>query len=159
MVHKAGVWAAALAAVLVACGPLLADPPAEPEKYTEHLQFLGYKAEVDGTTLRVTHDGSPVNFRMKSFKGGALLVAGFGVNPSALSNGPSAELLAFVNALNKEAWVSRFYFDSSDNTLTIESWYGGAYDRERFGQFFTNWKADTEDLLGRNAEQARKLLQ
>lgn len=155
---RAGWWAG-VAAVLAVCGPLYGEPPGEPEKFIEHLRLLGYTAAIDGSTLKVTHDGSPVNFRMKAFKGGALQVAGFGIAPAALKDGPSQDLLAFVNDLNKEAWVARFYYDKSDSTLTIEAWYGGAYDRERFGQFFTNWKADTEDMLSRNADQARKLLQ
>ncbi|MEW6753979.1 MAG: YbjN domain-containing protein [Candidatus Latescibacterota bacterium] len=159
MARLAGTWSRGLAALLLAWGAAQADPPVEADKYAEHLRFLGYAAEIDAATLRVTHQGSPVNFRMKSFKSGTLLVAGFGVQASALTSGPSADLLGFVNALNKEAWVSRFYYDDSDKTLTIESWFGGAYDRERFGQFFDNWKADTEDLLSRHAEQARQLLE
>ncbi len=152
-------WVMAAVLLLAAGSPAIAQIPDKAQELTEHLQFLGYKVEPAEDLLRATFDGPSLDFTLKKWRGGLLLMAAFGVADEALSGGPTNELLSFVNSLNKEATVGRFYFDDTDKTVTIEAWYGGDYDRERFGQFMQAWKGDTEsNFLGNHSEEAVKLL-
>ncbi|HHS97095.1 MAG TPA: hypothetical protein ENK08_04240 [Chloroflexi bacterium] len=105
----------------------------------EHLEYLGYEVEQDGEVYRARHT-SKWDLVVRDYKGGVLIVTWLGTNEYAKQE--RLEYLEFINGLNGKAAVARFYADE-DMDLVMEAFFGGEYDRVRFGEFMESWDEDT----------------
>ena len=110
------------------------------EQVLAHLEFLGYQITREGDLARCNH-GTNWNAVIKPYQTGLLFLTFFG--GGAVSKSNRAGFLEFVNHLNSEAAVSRFYVDS-DGDLAAESWIPAHYDRQQFGHYLTLRERDID---------------
>jgi hypothetical protein len=117
-----------------------------------HLEFMGYTCTVSGNTILAKHEKRS-DFTLKPLSGGYLLRAFY----SGKSKDVSADQHRLANSLNSDAVASRFFWDG-DGDMAIEAWFGGAYDKQRFGTFLDVWNTDNALLLVKFREQTLKFL-
>lgn len=122
------------------------------KKLANHLEFLGYELELDkeNERYRATHDKN-WNFMFGNSVGGILLRCYIGTEDDATMD----KLLKYVNDLNREAAVARFYIDD-DGDFTFEGWWPREYNKATFGVFMDAWHHDGALMAKR--EESRELL-
>jgi molecular chaperone DnaK (HSP70) len=113
------------------------------DQIVTHLEFQGYEVERDGEIIKSRHQVK-ANIIMKEYSGGLLLTTFYGSSDYAKKN--RNEFLAFINDLNNNARVARFYTDKDDD-LIIECWYPKYYNRTDFGNLLECWNRDAQDSI------------
>jgi hypothetical protein len=125
------------------------------DQIVNHLQFLGYEITQKDELRLATHP-QKMNVMLRAFKGGILFTSINSCEDRARSD--KIGYLSFINSLNNQASVARFYADK-DSDFYIEAWYPDSYDRNKFGIFLDAWETDTVTLLlAANREEAFKYL-
>jgi len=111
--------------------------------FLEHLTYLGYEPQTDDAVVHARHE-QRWNVLLREYRGGVLLTAFLSSNDYAKQH--ERAFLGFINHLNRQATVARFYSDD-DRDLVMEAFWAGPYDRERFGAFLELWDEDTRAHL------------
>ena len=124
------------------------------DQIVNHLQFLGYEISQENNITRAKHP-KKMSVVIRDYKGG-ILFASYNVSKDSAKS-DKAGFLKFLNLLNANATVARFYADK-DFDLCIEAWYPNFYEKENFGVFFEAWGTDSWTLLLANGEEALKYL-
>lgn len=124
------------------------------DQIINHLQFLGYEI-TQKNELRIASCPKKMTANIRVFKGGILFTAFNRTESVAKSD--VVGFLRFINTLNTNAAVARFYADK-DFDLAIEAWYPDFYEKSKFGVFWDAWETDSFGLLVVNAEEAMKYL-
>lgn len=115
------------------------------DEAVSHLEFLGYTITRNEDSTWARHSVK-LNILLKVFRGGLLMTSFLRADETAKTDRPG--FLDFVNKLNEQAAVTRFYADS-DGDLAMETWYPeGAYERIRFGHFLSLRESDIERIRG-----------
>lgn len=122
------------------------------DQMVTHLEFLGYVPDRQEAFIRLTHT-KYLNFVLKEFGGGVLLSDYFIGNAHAKETRP--EFVDFVNKMNQQATVARFYLDD-ETDLVVEAWLPAFYDKAIFAATMDAWQRDGSRLLGH--EQANSFL-
>jgi len=125
------------------------------ESIRTHLEFLGYAVEPQEEQRYAVSHTARVNFIMRPFAGGVLFTVYFKSSDQAKTE--PLQYLGFVNALNQNAAVARFYADP-DGDLCIECWHPSNYERSQFGHFIQMWNRDNSELLQERPELSTFLL-
>jgi hypothetical protein len=126
-----------------------AGPFAGSDDYRQHFEFLGYTVEDGEKSLFAKHPDR-LDVSIRSFNGGVLIVTIFGTTARAKKDRPG--FLTFLNAMNTDAVVGRYYVDDEDDVI-IEGWYPGTYDRTRFGLFLDNFNLVSDQLTDSDEAQ------
>ncbi|MBU0551374.1 hypothetical protein KKF91_12465 [Myxococcota bacterium] len=118
-----------------------------------HLEFLGYDiTQRDSTTVSYSAKHAKYwNFVFANKVGGVLFQFFIGTEDGA----GQETLLEYVNDLNRDAVVSRFFIDK-DNDFAGEAWWPPIYDKAKFGAFIDAWHHDGS-LVARH-DKSRELL-
>ena len=127
---------------ILGIGVLQATPPEPAVEIVKHLEFLGYKAEMDSKKIKAKHS-KHFNIFLRKFKGGILVTSFYGATKYAASH--RCEFLELVNTLNSGATAGRFYLDK-EGDLVIEGFYPGTYDRKSFGAFIDSYNEERRNL-------------
>jgi hypothetical protein len=138
------VLALALGILAPVVTPARAEVPADADKITTHLEFLGYTVSREKDDLIAKHP-KEWNISLRAYQGGILIAAFLESDKKAKQD--RTAFLEAINSLNQDAKGCRYYADK-DGDLAVESWYAGEYDKARFGTFIDVWKADSDDLKG-----------
>lgn len=112
------------------------------DQIVNHLQFLGYET-TQKDELRIAKHPQKMNIMIRPFKGGVLFTSINSCKPNAKVD--KAGYLNFINLLNSNAAVARFYADKECDFF-IEAWYPDAYERNDFGVFLEAWETDSLTL-------------
>lgn len=132
----ARIFGAALLALFVVTSAQAA-PPKDAKDFMKHLKKEGYTCEKGDNFVTANHDVQ-LNLVMKAYNGGVLVQTYAGSNVKDRD-----EIVDTVNALNRNATVTRFYIDGDGDTM-IEAWYPGEYDKKHFEAFLEAWQGDTK---------------
>lgn len=108
-----------------------------------HLEFLGYEITHEERFVRARHPLKP-NLTVRTYGGGILHTAMWGCNDYAKEH--STEYLGWINGLNRDAAVVRYYADE-DLDLFIEAWYPNIYERPHYGSFLEAWDRDMAKFM------------
>ncbi|MBU2453992.1 MAG: peptidoglycan-binding protein, partial [Proteobacteria bacterium] len=106
-----------------------------------HLEYNGYKITQHEKYVELTHP-EKWNFSIKKYREGALINGTW--TPNDYSKANRLEYLEFVNWLNSNATVTRFYEDKNSD-LTFESWIN-SYEKKNFISFFERFTEDTSGI-------------
>jgi hypothetical protein len=113
-------------------------------QFSEHLQVFGYETtQVEGQPLVRAEHPRHLNFNVLLTAGGVLMRSYINTSPLA----KQADMLEYVNELNRDAAVIRFLLDK-DGDFTLEAWWPPLYDRVQFGNFMDAWHRDTGLIAG-----------
>ena len=113
------------------------------EEAVNHLEFLGYTITRKEETTWAQH-AVKLNITLKLYRQGLLLSSFLRADEKARVD--RAGFREFINKLNEQASVARFYADG-DGDLAMEAWFpDGAYERIRFGHFLSLREQDIERI-------------
>jgi hypothetical protein len=108
------------------------------DKVAAHLEFLGYELERRETSIYASHPTKP-NYLLSEFMDGVMHRTFWPANERAQDD--RLGYLEFVNRLNHNASVTRYYADR-DGDLVVEAWYPESYDRARYARFYDGMNSD-----------------
>jgi hypothetical protein len=113
------------------------------DSYATHLEFLGYGIEHREKSIAANHPRKP-NIQLQYIFGGVLHSTFWGMKSE--DQLPRRDLLEYVNDLNANAAICRFYVDK-DGDLMIEAWHPERYERTEYGRFLDLWNSDMQDFI------------
>ncbi len=131
-------------------------PQATLDLMCEHLKFLGYEIFLtEEQERRYARHQDKVSFVLKQIDDVVKFFSRVEVRDARAKNNME-EYLEFINTLNTDALVTRFYKDENANLLFV-SQHLGHYDKVMFARFLELWEFDLQYLLLRkmNAEFMR----
>ncbi len=116
----------------------ITDSVAHPlARYRNHLEFNGYHIEEDDEVILCRHSRKP-NLMLKAVSDrGVLISTIYGCK----SNVKRINLLEYMNTLNSEFVFMKAYVDE-ENTLMMETFLEGTYDRTNFSLLLDNIEHD-----------------
>ena len=139
-----------LSLILVTLCTLAAEEPlvipSDLKEFANHLEYLDYTvASAEEDSVRLTHEDN-LNIRIKTFQNGLLVSAFLSLSKEGLDN--TDDLLTFINTVNKNSAMMKMYLD--DDSLVVESWYPGNYNKPAFSTYMTCWIADFQYAVEQN---------
>ncbi|MFP4705451.1 MAG: YbjN domain-containing protein, partial [Spirochaetaceae bacterium] len=122
---------------LVGAGQAFADLPDSTDEMVEHLEFLGYEAELreEEGYLSFGRDDLPTTL-LYEYDGGVLLSVYWVLS---VGEDDRETVMEAVNELNAGATTARYYLDEDDD-LAVEAWFADDYDRREFGRLMELWR-------------------
>ncbi len=121
------------------------------QQIANHLEFLGYELKSREDSGYGARHEKHWNFVFANKVGGVLIQFFIGVEDGH----DEATLHRYVNDLNKDAVVTRFFIDG-DGDFAGEAWWPPMYDKVKFGTFLEAWHHDGA-LVARH-ESSREIL-
>ncbi len=124
--------------------------------FSNHLEFLGYSVtSTSEKSVSLKHSKYP-NEKIMVYNGGVLLSSWWELSEAGKSAGN--ELYLFLNNLNNESVVTKYYLDD-DKDLVIEAWYPGEYDKPKFALFVEKIQQDWNETVEKHQAELQKYLQ
>lgn len=126
--------------------------PADLKDFVNHLEYLDYTvSSAEEDSVRLTHNDN-LNIRIKTFQSGLLVSAFLSLSEEGQKN--TKDVLAFINTVNKNSAMMKMYLD--DDSLVVESWYPGTYNKSSFSTYMTCWISDFQYAVDQNHDDFLK---
>ena len=109
----------------------------------QHLAHYLYRCELRDEKIVAYHPSKP-NLLFTPLLSGWIGMASYRLRPEAEER--RRDLLAFVNRLNRAAWLIQFTVDE-ENDLLLAAYYPGPYEQPAFARFMEIWHDDVAMLL------------
>jgi hypothetical protein len=104
----------------------------------DHLQFLGYETGFDDDGDVLAKHAQHWNFYVKEYRGGLLL---FNFIDVEAKTDRLPDCHRWANSINANARWVRAYLNS-ENSLVLEAWLAGEYEKTAFGAYVEAWQED-----------------
>ncbi len=122
--------------------------------FANHMEFLEYTvSSVKEKSVFFKHK-SNLDVRLMIYKDGVLVSSYWGMSDAALADPEGFQKM--LNTLNGESAIIKYYSD--EDSLYLEAWFPGPYDKSRFSLFINLWEADWDAAVGSYRDLLKKYL-